>query len=469
MSVTLLLGLATAASADDNIIVGRFGYHFSGRAQAQQAPSAADTHILFINPCTGGCTVHVGNPDNRTDTSDIPQSTSQLQQFSQSATVWNAVKSCLQDTFSRFNVTVTDVDPGQTPHMEVMTAGIGAELGLPEGVLGIADFPCQGVGNCDSFMSNALVFAFANDPYYTNDPDNICSTVAQEIAHTWALDHVVDASDPMTYNAYSGIRQYHDNEKCGSDCQNGQSPFGLPCTGSGGQATHTCTGTGQATQSEVSTITALFGTSAPDTTPPTVMITAPANNASVMPGTAVTANVTDNIGVASAVLDIDGVAQSTLNGAPFSWTLPQSLTQGTHMIEVVGTDLSGNTGSAMISVTYGHACTKDSDCTTAGDICQGGHCVAGPTTNGGLGSPCNANSDCMSGQCADDGTHKYCVDTCNPTSSDCPGGFSCMMVGTGGVCWPGADNGGGGCNSGDASGLMLLGLGLGVLVWKRRR
>ncbi|HET9989804.1 MAG TPA: hypothetical protein VFQ65_14830, partial [Kofleriaceae bacterium] len=97
---------------------GQFGLHFVAPEALPIEPPAVDTHILFMNKCTGGCAVGTGTTDNRTDKSDIGHGT--LTQFSQSAAVWSQVMSCMQNTFSRFNVTVTDVDPGTTPHMEVM-------------------------------------------------------------------------------------------------------------------------------------------------------------------------------------------------------------------------------------------------------------------------------------------------------------------------------------------------------------
>jgi uncharacterized protein (TIGR03382 family) len=467
-----ILAFASTASAE-NIIQGRQGYHM---APVQGIPigSAADTHILFLNKCTGNCTVRPGNTDNRSSVSDIANSTVTLTQFSQSDAVWGQVMSCMRNTFSRFNVTITDIDPGQTPHMEVMVAGVATELlgSQGQGVGGIADFPCGQIGSCDAFMPNALVFAFANDPYYNGDPDNICSTAAQEIAHTWALDHVVDATDPMTYNNFSGIRQYKDGQKCGSDCQGGQSPFGLTCSGSGGQATHACAMNNAATQDEVSTILTLFGSSTPDTTPPVVMITSPSNGATVMPGFTVTANVTDDIAVVSAELKLDGTSIKVLGGAPFTWTTPSTLNPGNHHIEVIGTDGGGNTTTAAIDVGYGAACTKASDCSDSTQICDNGHCVAGPSSPGGLGSPCNANSDCASNQCGDDGTgSKYCVETCDPTNSKCPSGFSCASTGAGGVCWPAADGGGsGGCESSNGGGPLFMFGALGIaLAFRRRR
>jgi len=450
---------------------GRFGLYIPAPEEVIPQPPAADTHIIYMNKCTGGCVVsYTGQDDNRVLHSSILGGN--LSAFSQSATVWNQVMSCMQQTYAQFNVTITDVDPGSTPHFEVLVAGTGSQAGQGQGVLGVAPFNCSSVGNCASFISNTLVFDFANDPYYSNNPLEICSTAAQEIAHTWGLDHVVDKTDPMTYNPYSGMRLYKDNQKCGSDCVNGHAPFftQLACSGTGGNATHTCA-LGGATQNEVQVINGLFGTSAPDTTPPTVAITAPANNASVMPGFTVTATVTDNQAVASAELKLDGTSVGMKTSAPFTWTTPSTLTQGSHTLVVIGTDLKGNTAMATETVVYGSTCMHDSDCTGANQVCNAGVCVAGPGAQGGLGSPCTGNSDCASGSCGDDGAgNKYCVSSCDPMASTCPSGFSCLSTGTGGVCWPGADNGGtGGCNTAGNHGAPLFLLGLGAMFLIRRR
>jgi uncharacterized protein (TIGR03382 family) len=480
--IGVVLAIASTASADVYYGNGRFGLHPTrvpvADLPALNAPSAANTHIIFMNKCTGGCTIRTGNPSSLTQTSDIPQSLSSISQFNQSSTVWSQVMTCMRSTFSRFNVQIVDVDPGtSTPHLEVIVAGTGSQIGQPPGVLGIADFPCQNAGQCDSFMPNALVFDFANDPYYVSDPLEICSTAAQEIAHTWALDHVVDASDPMTYNQFSGLRQFKDHQQCGSDCQGGQSPFGLACSGNGGNATHICTGTGTATQDEVAMITALFGSSSsvPDTTPPVVKINTPSNGASVMPGFGVTATVTDDHAVASAKLEIDGMAVGTLNQAPWAWNAPQTLGTGSHHVVVTGTDSSGNTASDAIDVTYGAGCVHDSDCNDTTKVCDHGTCVAGPSSQGGLGSPCTANGDCASNECGDDGQgHKYCTEGCDLTMQACPSGFGCVSVSAGqGVCWPGANNNGngstGGCNASGTGGMMVTSLALAALVLTRRR
>ena len=241
------------------------------------------------------------------------------------------------------------------------------------------------------------------------------------------------------------------------------------------QCNCTYAGTGSSGENSYALIMATFGSNAPDTVPPTVKITAPANGSQVMGGFSIAANVTDNQVVAKAELRIDGNLIGEVDSAPFVWNAPSSLSQGSHHVEVKGYDLKGNTAVDAIDVADGTVCTKNSDCTTAGDVCLGGHCVPGPGMPGGLGSTCTANSDCQSGECANDGSgHSYCTEPCDPAQHQCPSGFSCQTAGTGGVCWPGADNGGGGGCSTDSgsNGTPFLLLGLGVcaaLITRRRR
>jgi|GEM_PF-1290917 len=87
-------------------------------------------------------------------------------------------------------------------------------------------------------------------------------------------------------------------------------------------------------------------------------------------------------------------------------------------------------------------------------------CVPGA---GGLGSACAANAECVSGICAMEGGDSYCTRICDD-SNTCPGGFSCVEAGDGTtrVCRP-RNVGGCGCSaagSGSGQGAMA---GLGIL------
>lgn len=435
----------------------------------------ADTNIIYMNSCRpNGCKVTVGNTDSRVDTSDIASQNGTLSAWSYGDSSWQKTMTCMREVFSRFNVTVTDVDPGMTPHYEVMVAGSPEQIMGSQGfgIGGVADFPCQDVGNCDPYLPNALVFDFS--AVFGNDPTEICAVAAQEIAHTWALDHVVDPSDPLTYNNYNGMREYHDGEKCGSDCQGGKSPFGLTCSGSGGNATHTCSGTGTATQDEVKTMLTLFGPSGPPT-PPTVAITSPADGANVTPQFKITATAMDDQGVDKLELRIDGSLIGTVTKQPYTWTAPASLAQGPHTIKVTAYDTNGTPADAQVSITEGQPCASPSDCSDSMDTCVDGRCVPGGDAPGGLGTVCTSAAQCASGICASDSTgNKVCVEDCDPTKNGCPGGFSCIQSGDSGVCWPtggNGDEGGGGCSTsgGDGDGLALIGLGFAAIVVAGRR
>lgn len=439
--------------------------------QLENVSPLVNSHILYLNSCKpNGCTVRQGNTDARTDTSDIGGG--HVSAYSNSVP-WANVLSCVKDVMAPFNITVTDQDPGNVPHFEVMIAGDPSDLGLPQGVGGIADYPCTNVGQCQPYLPNALVFDFASSSFYQGDLDLICGTAAQEIAHAWTLDHATANSDPMTYNPYTTPLHFRDAAPCGSDCQNGQSPFGLPCSGS----THVCTETGTASQDEVKMITAIFGPAG--AAAPTVKITTPANGSTQQPGFDIQVSCTSGDGIQLVQLSIDNVAQASLTAGPYNFTAPTDLADGTHTLTVDCATNKQADATATATVTVGSKCSNDSDC-QMGYICYAQACVAGMGVTGGLGDPCTKNEDCKSNSCASDGTTSACVVPCNTAMDQCPAGFGCVGTGaagsTGGVCFPGAEKSGGGDSGGccDAGGsnpagpVLLSGL-VGLLIVSRRR
>ena len=410
---------------------------------------AGVSHTIYLNNCQGGCTLHPGNDNATTDTSSIPNSTSVVQAYSGTPAQWDAIVACVRESYAPFNVDIVTTRPaaGTTYHMAIV-AGRAANVGESQGVLGVSPFSC-------GYISNSISFTFANE-----EPSNIldlCWTVAQETAHSWGLDHKFDNRDPMTYLQTGPQKKLFQNA--------------AGACGEYNARTCSCTyaGTGNAQMNSFALIQATFGSSAPDTVAPTVTITSPTNNASVMAGFPVHADLADNIGIAKAELRIDGTLLTTLTAAPWVWNAPATIGQGAHHVEVTAYDLSNNTAKGAIDVSIGTVCTGTS-CADPSQVCVDGHCVAGPGSEGGLGSPCTKNEMCASGSCASDGTNMYCVEACDPTKAQCPAGFGCLAAGAGGVCWPGADSGGGGgCNTDDQGGVMLLGVGFAALLITRRR
>ncbi len=439
-------------------------------------PSLINSHVLFLNRCAGGCRVLSGNTDSTTDRSDIGQGN--LSAFSDGDAKWMQVMDCMKSVMMPFNITVTDVDPGTAPHFEVMIGGDPSQLGLPNGVGGIADYTCSAPGQCQApYIPNALVFDFSD--VWQGDTLAICGTAAQEIAHAWNLDHATEANDPMTYNNYTSSNfGYKDNSPCGSDClyncpsgTGACNAFGVTCSGSGLAGTHVCMDTGNATQDEVQTIIKLFG---PANAPaPALAIMNPKNGSAQQPGFGIDVTCTSPAGIEEVDLMFDGQMTGTLTATPFHFQAPGSLPDGIHHISVLCGTNQQATAMANADIVTGKACAKDADCMTAGDICYEMVCVAGPMATGGIGSPCTSNDMCALGACASDGQMSLCVIPCDPNNDQCPSGFGCVADGTGGVCWFGADKAGGGCcDSGHDhgnGGAILAGLGFAALLVKRRR
>jgi hypothetical protein len=436
---------------------------------------AAPYNKIYLNPCLpNGCTITPGTSNSINNRWQIG-TTRTLTKFPYSDAVWQQVVSCMKDTFSPYVVEITTTDPAPANHFEIMIAGRPTDLGMSSGIGGVA----PGGAPCNSYINNALVFDFAAVWGTATECDaacveDICSTAAQEIGHAWGMDHVTENKDPMTYFGYTGRRYFQNTAApCGSDCVNGESPFGQTCTGTN-QQLHNCVPCGGATQNSYNVIKALFGLG--PGTPPTVKIISPKLGASVEPGFAVSAEPMDDSGMVQMVeLRVDGQLIGSLTKGPFVWNTPATLGNGTHKVEVTAYDPHSTPGKTTIDVIIGPPCEKPADCPNDTDTCIAGRCVPGSGVPGGLGTACVENTECASGVCADDGTAKYCVEPC--LIGQCPDGFGCLGTENAtaemdGVCWPGFDDGSGGCgcasNRSGPLGMMVL-FGWVVLTCRRRR
>src|SRR5215831_1342648 len=110
---------------------------------------------------------------------------------------------------------------------------------------------------------------------------------------------------------------------------------------------------GNRTTSAAVTVTVSNGPP-PDTTPPTVNITAPANGATVSGTVSVSANASDNVGVVGVTFFGDGMALGAEDtSAPFSISVDTTgSSNGPHTVTAVARDAAGNrTTSAPITVT----------------------------------------------------------------------------------------------------------------------
>ncbi len=88
-----------------------------------------------------------------------------------------------------------------------------------------------------------------------------------------------------------------------------------------------------------------------DTTPPNVVISSPPDGSRVGTKVTITASASDNVGVASLKLSIDGKLVASSNSASLSYTWNTRKTSaGTHTIQAQASDAAGNSASYAISV-----------------------------------------------------------------------------------------------------------------------
>lgn len=280
----------------------------------------AQSKVIYLNK--NGVTLQPGNNDARTNRSTLASQATTLPAWNVSPTVWTATVSCMKELFAPFDVQVTETDPGTTPHIEAVFGGSPGMLGMPNGVAGVSPFTTD----C-SIIENSIVFTFTN--VIPADARLACEIMAQEVAHSYGLDHELLASDPMTYLDYTGNRSFkNQTASCGEDTQR-------PCGINGS----TC----RANQNSVVLLTERLGARTGDLVAPTGSITSPSVGATVPPGFTIYVNAADNIAVASAKLFVDNAQTDMKTGAgPFSFATSASLAEGSHKFKVEVADTAGN-------------------------------------------------------------------------------------------------------------------------------
>lgn len=85
----------------------------------------------------------------------------------------------------------------------------------------------------------------------------------------------------------------------------------------------------------------------PDSEPPTISITSPSNNATVSDSIVITANVSDNVGVAQVVYYLSGTVIGTVTNSPFSLSFDtRTKPNGPYTLSAQAYDTSNNTASS---------------------------------------------------------------------------------------------------------------------------
>jgi len=165
------------------------------------APGRAQSRVLYLN--RDGAILRPGDNDAPRQRSSIVAQPSLVGGWDVDDDSWAATVACVAEIYAPFDVTVTDEDPGDVAHIEAIVGGHPADVGLADNVAGVSPFATD----C-SIVENSIVFTFTD--VLPDDPRTVCEVMAQEIAHSFGLDHEMLPSDPMTYLDYDGERAFQD-------------------------------------------------------------------------------------------------------------------------------------------------------------------------------------------------------------------------------------------------------------------
>lgn len=177
------------------------------------------TSLLYLNRCEGNCTVLPGNDNAITNHSSLVGTPRVLQEFAYSDESWNALVKCVRRVYAAYFISITENDPGNVLHRELMIAGTPQQLGMGSGIAGVAPWAC-GVP-----LNNTIAFAFAN--IHADDTAELCWTATHEAGHLLGLDHEFHEPDSMSYAALT--TQFKHFTDVDSECFDQNTGQQTPC------------------------------------------------------------------------------------------------------------------------------------------------------------------------------------------------------------------------------------------------
>jgi MYXO-CTERM domain-containing protein len=304
------------------------------------APRAvADVHTQHVGPAVvfvnfDGAQLSSGWDDSTNDVTQISECAGSFAAYGEGPKR-DAVMQAVVNDWAAYGVTVTDDRPGAGDYTMNMT---GPSNPFGGGVLGIAPLDCD-----DEQTPNNITFAFhsVDDGF---DASTTATTIGQEVAHSFGLEHVDDPNDIMNPFNAGGDPSFRD--ECLAIVQGGSCP---------NQHVAQC-GDGYL-QNSHQELLALFGPNTPDTQQPTVAITFPLDGQELDAGTEffLMVDAADDVGVASVTLVQDGAEVGDDGSSPFGWQMA-GLASGVYEFYAVAVDAAGNeTHSDTVTIGIGEA------------------------------------------------------------------------------------------------------------------
>lgn len=166
-----------------------------------------------------GVVIRPGYDDARALTSSIIDAPVQVPAWTVSDEVWDETVTCLRNVYAPFDVAFTTEDPGDVPHLSGVFGGSPVDFGFPRTNAGMSPFRAD----C-AVIPNAMVFVFTD--ILPPDAATACRIMAQELGHSFGLDHTLAEGDPMSVQTIEGEPMFMDEEvACGESTPR---PCGLP-------------------------------------------------------------------------------------------------------------------------------------------------------------------------------------------------------------------------------------------------
>lgn len=202
-------------------------------------PAGASSRVIYLSKAGGA---YSGGPDDsRTNKTAILNGAMTIPAPTVVAGEWTSFVTCIQSKLAPFAVTVTEVDPGTAPHMEVVVIDSAQTIGQSSGIFGLAPFNCDGMDG--KVWDNGIAFVMWNVGVAER-----CATGAQMIGNLFGLDHGFSCPDLMTFLT-----------NCGPSEAKTFTDMDVPC---GENAARNCN-CGKPTQNSFRTLSRVAGTTCP--------------------------------------------------------------------------------------------------------------------------------------------------------------------------------------------------------------
>jgi hypothetical protein len=351
-------------------------------------------HTLFLN--FNGGVLYGGEDNSAENKAALARAGKMYPVYSKAESSALATIQRVQQDMSSFGVRIMYAKrPSKTvPYTMAMVGGTWTDTNIDEPAGGVAPGT-----DCEARGQRHVVFVF----------DESASTIGQEAAHSWGLDHTIGSDRIMSYQ--QGANK-HFGDNCQDLCEEGcQGPGSIGC-----RFVHEkyC-GVGSEQQNDLAELNFIFGTNDPDTVAPEVAIAEPADGTKLEVGASITVKGTvhDDFGGVGWKLIVKHNGAVVFDEVDYdrksSWffsKMPEGVYEVTleaedhaeHIVTDTVTLTVGNPSGSTAGESEGTPTTSESDDGDAGGSSGGAEgSSSGSDTDGADGGGCRISSGAPAG------------------------------------------------------------------------